>query len=68
MPTSTRAAIRTWGYALRPVPRPLPGRPKAASLASLSATSQQVPSTASSRRPRQNAPGVVSVAIGPQLW
>lgn len=45
-------------------PRPLPGRPKAASLASLSATSQQVPSTASSRKPRQNAPGVASVAIG----
>ncbi|GAA3369933.1 hypothetical protein GCM10017744_091670 [Streptomyces antimycoticus] len=33
-------------------------------MASLSATSQHVPSTASNRKPRQNAPGVASVAIG----
>lgn len=64
LPTSTRAAIRTCTNALRPLPRLLPGRPKAAWLASLSATSQQVPSTASTRSPRQNAPGVASVASG----
>nr|WP_128374488.1 tetratricopeptide repeat protein [Streptomyces cavernae] len=45
-------------------PRLLPGRPKAASLAGLSATSQQVASIASSRSPRQKAPGVASVPIG----
>jgi hypothetical protein len=33
-------------------------------LASLSRDVQQVPSSASSRSPRQNAPGVASVAVG----
>ncbi|GAQ75112.1 hypothetical protein T45_06893 [Streptomyces turgidiscabies] len=44
LPTSARTAILTWTKALRFVPRPLPGRPKAARLASVSETSQPVPS------------------------
>jgi hypothetical protein len=56
--------MRTCGNAPPPSPRWLPGRPNSLSLAGVSAASQHEPSTAISRRPCQNAPGVDGVASG----
>ena len=41
-----------------------PGRPKYSTFSAVSATSRHVPSTATSRRPANHAPGVCGVAIG----
>ena len=43
----------------------MPGPPKRAQFAAVSCTSSVVPSTLSTRRPRQNPPGVPAVASGP---
>ena len=64
MPHSASATMRTCGNAPPPGPWREPGRPNACSLAGVSAASQQVPSTATSRSPRQHAPGVAAVASG----
>src|SRR6266536_1898881 len=55
VPHSTSPSRRTCGNA--PCPRPPPGRPNAAWLAGVSATSRVVPSSVISRNPRYHAPG-----------
>jgi hypothetical protein len=54
VPHSTSPSRRTCGNA--PGPRPPVGRPNAATLAGVSATSSVVPSSATSRHPRYHAP------------
>jgi hypothetical protein len=66
VPHSTGAATRACGYGLRPCPRLFPGRPKIAALACVSGTSNVVPSTATIRQDRYQAPGVPEVATGRQ--
>jgi hypothetical protein len=60
---STNPTTRAWGNAERS-PLVTPGRPKCSSLTSVSATSRQVPSRATRRRPPSHAPGVSAVANG----
>src|SRR4029453_3251142 len=62
VPHSTSPTSRTCGNA--PWPRPPPGRPNAATLAGVSATSSVVPSNATSRQSRYHAPLVAWVASG----
>jgi hypothetical protein len=64
VPASTSPTTRTCGNAERCWPRLLAGRPNAASLAGLSGTSRQVPSSTSSRQWRYHAPRVAVVANG----
>jgi hypothetical protein len=45
-------------------PLSTPGRPKCSAFAAVSATSRQVPSIATSRRPANHTPGVCSPPIG----
>lgn len=58
VPHSVSTTNRTCGNAPFFSPRPDPGRPKNASLSSVSATSSVVPSTATTQRPRYQAPMV----------
>jgi hypothetical protein len=62
VPHSTSPTRRTCGNG--PCPRPPVGRPNAATLAGVSATSSVVPSSATSRHPRYHAPFVLQVASG----
>src|SRR5215212_833253 len=62
VPHSTSPTSRTCGNA--PWPRPPVGRPNAATLAGVSATSRVEPSSAISRHPRYHAPGVAWLANG----
>src|SRR5512133_1946449 len=63
VPHSATATRRTCGNAVCS-PRWVAGRPNAAWLAGVSATSRVVPSTASSRQPRYHAPAVLGAASG----
>jgi len=63
VPHSANATNRACGNAERS-PLFTPGRPKNPSLSAVSATSRQVPSMATIRRPARNAPVIWSVAIG----
>ena len=63
VPHSANATTRACGNAACS-PLFTPGRPKCSALASVSATSRHIPSTATSRRPANHTPGVASTPIG----
>jgi hypothetical protein len=63
VPHSANATTRACGNAACS-PLFTPGRPKNSAFAAVSATSRQVPSTATSRRPASHTPGVSSMPIG----
>lgn len=63
VPHSAIATTRAWGNAARS-PFITPGRPNHSSFSAVSATSRQVPSIATIRRPASQAPGAAGSANG----
>jgi len=63
VPHSASATTLAWGNAARS-PLLIPGLPKNSAFTAESATSKQVPSTATIRRPASHTPGVASPPIG----
>ena len=63
MPHSANATTRACGNAACS-PLLTPGRPKCSAFAGVSATSRQVPSIATNRRPASHTPGAPSAPIG----
>lgn len=63
VPHSANATTRAWGNAARS-PLATPGLPKCSAFAGVSATSRQVPSIATRRRPASHVPGMPSAPNG----